>query len=360
MQQSNEAPAEPSMEDILASIRKIISEEPAAAKQNFGARPPGKQPPVSQGAAQAPAVQYPVTPPQSDGATQSRLSDIVRELAPAAVPVSVISTASFHDDMADLVEGGGSSAAPSMKLAEASFKASAPEANPFRPIAPSESAVAGKPAPRPEPVAPAPVARTAPNIPAPILAPQASSTPAPAPQKVAADFGAFIPSSAESIGMTSPRPLPISLGSEFRNVEPVRVPAPVRIVKPDPQPAIAEASATFNGAGSVAGDDDSEMASAAAESDPVAAAQSALGALAMGFAAPAPMPANTSVSTVAPVQTEVAVRANETPAAVETGRKSLDDSIVDMLRPMLRDWLDSHLPEMVEKALTQELRDRRN
>ena len=151
MQQSNEAPAEPSMEDILASIRKIISEEPAAAKQNIGARPPGMQPPVSQGAAQAPGVQYPVTPPQSDGATQSRLSDIVRELAPAAVPVSVISTASFHDDMADLVEGGGSSAAPSMKLAEASFKASAPEANPFRPIAPSESAVAGKPAPRPEP-----------------------------------------------------------------------------------------------------------------------------------------------------------------------------------------------------------------
>lgn len=358
MQQSNEAPAEPSMEDILASIRKIISEEPAAAKQHFSARQPGKLPPVSPGAAQEPgAAQYPVTPPQPDGATQSRLSDIVRELAPAAVPVSAISTASFHDDMADLVEGGGTSTAPSMKMAEASFKASIPEANVFRPIAQAEPAVAVKPALRPEPVAPAPMARPAPNIPAPILAQQASS--AQAPQKVAADFGAFIPSSAESIGMTSPRPLPISLGSEFRNVEPVRVPAPARIVKPDPQPAIAEARATFNGAGSVAVDDDGDIASAA-ESDSVAAAQSALGALAMGFAAPAPMPANTSVSTVAPVQTEVAVHASEMPAALETGRKSLDDSIVDMLRPMLRDWLDSHLPEMVEKALAQELRDRRS
>jgi uncharacterized protein len=363
MQQSNEAPAEPSMEDILASIRKIISEEPAAAKQNTSARPPVKQPLNSQGASAAASTPSSMaSPPQSNASAPSRLSDIVRELAPTAVPVSSISTASFHDDMADLVEGGASSAAPSMKIAEASFKTSAPAANTFRPVAPAEPVVpvvAEKPAPRPEPVAPAPMAKAAPNIPAPILAPSSSGAAAAMPQKPAADFGAFIPSSAESIGMTSPRPLPISLGSEFRNVEPVRAPAPARVVKPDPQPTVPEVTESLNRSGPASDNDDSDMASAG-DSDPVAAAQSALGALAMGFATPASVPATTSVSTVTPAPTEVAVHASEMPAALETGRKSLDDSIVDMLRPMLRDWLDSHLPEMVEKALTQELRDRRN
>ena len=70
--------------------------------------------------------------------------------------------------------------------------------------------------------------------------------------------------------------------------------------------------------------------------DPVAAAQSALGALAMGFA----------------VSPQPSAAVSKDPG---TGRKSLDDAIVDMLRPMLRDWLDSHLPEMVEKALRQEM-----
>ena len=77
----------------------------------------------------------------------------------------------------------------------------------------------------------------------------------------------------------------------------------------------------------------------------MAAAQNALGQLAMGFAAQAP---EAVPATLAP-----------RPAAVVSdagaGRKSLDDSIVDMLRPMLRDWLDAHLPEMVEKALRQEM-----
>jgi len=36
----------------------------------------------------------------------------------------------------------------------------------------------------------------------------------------------------------------------------------------------------------------------------------------------------------------------------------LEDGIATMLRPLLREWLDAHLPRMVEKALKEELRER--
>lgn len=43
------------------------------------------------------------------------------------------------------------------------------------------------------------------------------------------------------------------------------------------------------------------------------------------------------------------------PPALANG---LDDAIATMLRPLLREWLDAHLPRMVEKALKEELRER--
>ncbi len=357
MQQSNEVPAEPSMEDILASIRKIISEEPAGSKQNANARPGV----ATQLTNSQPAVpKHPMTSmSQPVAAGTSRLSDIVRELAPAAVPVSSISTASFHDDMSDLVEGGPSDAAPVIKLADATSRLSPAAPGAFRPSMPAEPAGNDQPAPPPEPIARSPVMKSTPNIPAPILAPQTVSKAAVSAAKPSSDFGSFIPSTAESIGMTSPRPMPLSLGSEFRNVQPPRSPAPARVARPEPQPVdqtavqddLVVAGPVLNRA------DDGASSVQVGDNDPVAAAQSALGALAMGFAAPA-QPA-TSVSTVAPVHAEVALQQSEKSSGIETGRKSLDDSIIDMLRPMLRGWLDTHLPEMVEKALSQELRDQR-
>ena len=160
--------------------------------------------------------------------------------------------------------------------------------------------------------------------------------------------------------MTSPRPLPISLGAEFRNVEPQRTPAPPRPARPEPLQGVAPDVQKNLDADEAAPDHTHDHASAshAGDNDPVAAAQSALGALAIGFAAPAQTA--TSVSTVERARDDVSLRPSDTSPAIETGRKSLDDSIVDMLRPMLRDWLDAHLPEMVEKALNEELRDKRD
>ena len=133
------------------------------------------------------------------------------------------------------------------------------------------------------------------------------------------------------------------MGAEFRTVEPARVPTPTRVTAVEPEvvatTARAQASAAPANVSAMsvpsAGPLD-EAIGADLGSDPVAEAQSALGALAMGFAVSAPTPAGAADNS-------------------STGRKSLDDAIVEMLRPMLRDWLDSHLPDMVEKALRQEM-----
>ena len=37
------------------------------------------------------------------------------------------------------------------------------------------------------------------------------------------------------------------------------------------------------------------------------------------------------------------------------GVRTLDDTIIELLRPMIRQWLDDNMPRMVEKALRVEL-----
>jgi cell pole-organizing protein PopZ len=76
------------------------------------------------------------------------------------------------------------------------------------------------------------------------------------------------------------------------------------------------------------------------------AASSALDALAQGLAA----------SSVAPGK-PVDAPANEHSgaAAVTLPVRTLEDTVADLLRPMLRQWLDSNMPRIVEKALRVEL-----
>jgi cell pole-organizing protein PopZ len=44
---------------------------------------------------------------------------------------------------------------------------------------------------------------------------------------------------------------------------------------------------------------------------------------------------------------------------LDASHKSLEDSVKDMLRPMLRQWLDENMPRMVTSALKDELGERR-
>ncbi|MDX2157026.1 MAG: DUF2497 domain-containing protein [Hyphomicrobiaceae bacterium] len=78
--------------------------------------------------------------------------------------------------------------------------------------------------------------------------------------------------------------------------------------------------------------------------------------------APAPSPAAetpASVAKTAPVPARTAkpaVPADIVPTVVQAaGVRTLEDTVVDLLRPMLRQWLDENMPRMVEKALRIEL-----
>ncbi len=48
----------------------------------------------------------------------------------------------------------------------------------------------------------------------------------------------------------------------------------------------------------------------------------------------------------------------EADVAVSGGQKSLEDSVKEMLRPMLRSWLDENMPRILESALRDELQGR--
>ena len=111
--------------------------------------------------------------------------------------------------------------------------------------------------------------------------------------------------------------------------------APVAAPRPEPEPSIAET----------------------ANDDSIAAAQSALGALALGLAAPAgSMVVSPQPRQVQPHPVQHLVSAPED-STRPVRRQTLDDAVVEMLRPMVREWLDAHLPEMVEQALRLEMGD---
>jgi uncharacterized protein len=40
------------------------------------------------------------------------------------------------------------------------------------------------------------------------------------------------------------------------------------------------------------------------------------------------------------------------PPIATVGSRTLEDAVAEMLRPMLREWLDANMPRIVEKAMT--------
>jgi len=67
-----------------------------------------------------------------------------------------------------------------------------------------------------------------------------------------------------------------------------------------------------------------------------------------------------SAPLVEPEPERPAVRSNGTHgiSTLQTSNKTLEDSVKDMLRPMLKQWLDENMPRMVTAALKDELGDR--
>lgn len=61
---------------------------------------------------------------------------------------------------------------------------------------------------------------------------------------------------------------------------------------------------------------------------------------------------------VAPPFAPVPLAAPTTPQGVEGGIKTLEDSVAEMMRPMLKTWLDANLPRIVEAAVRQHMASR--
>jgi cell pole-organizing protein PopZ len=84
-------------------------------------------------------------------------------------------------------------------------------------------------------------------------------------------------------------------------------------------------------------------ATAAAPAKPAAPVTTAA-VVAPGPAARAPKPEATLVA-----------KAVSESAPVMAGTRTMDETVVELLRPLLRDWLDKNMPRLIEPALKAEL-----
>ena len=391
-----EKATEPSMEEILASIRKIIAEEPAPA----GRQSPAPMPPVrSAGATNQSAPDGAQMPAPSRPNVKSDAA------APVRAPASV-SKADLDDilGLADPMPAPASVApakamAPPPPVAQPSSSMSAKTPPSLVPswLFPKTSAAAqGVPGKSEQGlVAPKPFFADA-EVPKPVSTPVAQ----------ASDFGAVVPSRAPDAAVRLPSPEPvqatakpmlIEAGAEaLAKVEPTTAEkaklAATAVAKAvngiDPAPhadapakavlqALAEASPEIRGsrpevtAAKVEIKDEAKAQPAIIEAPEaktvvapapaaipmpplVAGTPSALkdvpaAAIAVApepLAGPLPKPVVLADRTGSPAKADL---------TASDGVRTLEDTVAELLRPMLRQWLDQNMPRIVEKALRVEL-----
>ncbi|WP_072385888.1 DUF2497 domain-containing protein [Hyphomicrobium sp. CS1BSMeth3] len=417
-----------SMSDILASIRKIMAQEPAVAAPPSNARAPlnGVSGP------REPELKLPPHPAETAAANP----------APATEPVSL-------DELLAETPHAAAAAGPALKpppAAKATPASTSPVNGAPEWLFPRQNAPDAAKESVAEPVLPSPA-------PAKDAAPAASPSPAAkldgssAPAKPAAeaatigpptpklgDLGSVVPGKTESGGpqleagpqrpATAERtvlgpPLPGPLLGE-----PPRVPAALEalpevpgadalrrliagVIPPSAHPSVAPAAKAPDAAPGPAADraDDTAKvdATAKAASDakvetkpapanpppaakkveapaptptpapapapkPAAAAPATTPAPApapkpaAAAPAPAPKPAATpapAAKSAAPVPAQ-AIPAPKPAATAPAGVKSMDETVVELLRPLLRDWLNANMPRLIEPALKAELEALRN
>ncbi len=245
------------MEEILASIRRIISEDDAEA-------------PIPAAAEAAPSAAPPVAepPPEAPREAPTRAAPPAKSTPVRPVPVE-------PDEPEDVLE----------------LTDTVSESGTVVPLGPPAPPPAAAPPP------PAPAAKAPPPVPA-AKAPQTASTAkAPTPNAKA----------------------PPEEEIELRDVteEPPSMPdAPSRSSPPEPEPAAATRAAR-----------ETDLVSQATAQ----AATASLAALAQ------------------------AVDRQVSGAPLSVGGHSLEDLVKEIMRPMIRDWLDAHLPGLVERLVRREI-----
>jgi cell pole-organizing protein PopZ len=435
-----EKAGEPSMEDILASIRKIISEEPAGQpvpEAASGAIPSGAR--TESGSLAAPALQAPapVIPtkrePSSPPAVDDVLDDLVAESAPAGgaarsrlepgVPswlfpkTAAAGGAPDSSKPASPVDSASAPAGASARrgsdlgaFVPGRLEASLPKERDTSPeqrrqpipgLTPGMAPQAGRPADQaiphisfgPPSVSPADLgkARTAADLDAERVAagipardegdakptikvsaptrttPGAEGSGALPTLQAAAENGLL--KRAEPAGRPgnplSPTPAASASTNGILAVGGARPPGasfPTSSAggATGAKPPLDSLRATPSGVGGADAQvpsvsaAPSAVAGAGAGSPPASAPTSVAGPLSPGAGQPAPAKEATIKATVS----GQAVTAAPKPVAIATGgdgSRTLEDTVVELLRPMLRQWLDANLPRIVEKAVRAEL-----
>ena len=225
---------------------------------------------------------------------------------------------------------------------------------------PVEKPAAPAPAPKPAvteaPKNPAPAPAPAPAAAKPVAAPPPPPPP-PAPAQTAAeknnqdDIDALLAGLDETTTAEEVRP-PQPDGDVFELTDEMAMPTP----PPAPPPAPKAPEPVFH---KVEPDDDLEFAESAASR---AIHQSP------AYAAPAgPRPASQPPADAAPAGPHQAILSQSTVSAVESAfntlantvlsnnARTLEDLVKEMLRPMLKSWLDDNLPGLVERIVKAEI-----
>lgn len=361
---STEQAPEPTMDEILASIRRIIADDDPNAN--------GAAAPAAGEASEPPSPADQIADALgADPGSDAQLDDILeltREIGrqPAPAPVA---------------EAEAPVAPPPLPAAE---PVQAPvAAAPPRPMAEPAPPAQAAPAPQPQ-MAPAPAAE--------MPAPQPTQPPEPspvasAPTDPAAALEGLLASVSEQSAQRTPPPLPASVTSDAPDhalefdTQPVAAPAPepnpavgqldsddqaARLAAEveaalgtsqfEPQeapatPASPEASIPFEDPTEDEGldlseldDTPSDFAELDALSDTLESEMSS---------PPAEEQAVDDVG-VEPVAESPPVESALANGAAAPGR-TLEDSVKEMLRPMLREWLDNNMPRILEGAVKEEL-----
>ena len=339
------------MEEILASIRRIISEDAGPAA--FASEPARKPATV----AAPPPPPPPVRPvdfgllPMPPFATASRPTASVTASAPRPVavapPLPPVAAAADDDDILDLdasyaavtrrPPSEAAAPAPTLALVREAKVAEPPqtlrEAAPeLVETAPLDELLQPDPDPMPEPAAivfeaahaaavepPPPVPEPVQALPLDISEPVRAEPAVVAAPPLAEGAGAtgFVAEPAVVADLNSPPPVSPALAGMLA----------------EPLPAASPAALTPAAA----------MAETVVQTAPQMAAAPGLADLApVGVAAP-----------ITAVAAATAVVAPPPIVAAQATARTMEDMVAEMLRPMLREWLDSNMPRIIEKTFAK-------
>jgi uncharacterized protein len=248
---------EPSMEEILASIRRIIADD--EAKPPAGEKPPAADKPLAAEKSASPAA----APAKPAAAAPAAKPPAMSDIPPSAIPAAQAAAA----------------------------KAAPPPAKPAAP------------------------------------------EPAPAASNSQDDIDALLNGLDEATTPEEVRP-PLPDGDVFELTDAMAVPDPL------PQPAFHK----------IEPEDDLEFTETAAAR--AVHRQPAFEPPPLEFAAPPPPQQILSRSTVSAVESAFNTLAN---TVLSNNARTLEDLVKEMLRPMLKSWLDDNLPGLVERIVKAEI-----